>query len=116
MQQQNLLAQARGQIATGLIQVYRALGGGWQLRLDPAANGPPPPIAPPDVEPSAPPNKVPEQLPAPIVAPPGQPAPANVPQALPAPGAATRVQPFVPQAQPSAAQRGPRIPKCNPPG
>jgi NodT family efflux transporter outer membrane factor (OMF) lipoprotein len=30
--QQNLLAQARGSIALGLIQVYRALGGGWQIR------------------------------------------------------------------------------------
>jgi NodT family efflux transporter outer membrane factor (OMF) lipoprotein len=30
--QQNLLAQARGTIATGLIQVYRALGGGWEIR------------------------------------------------------------------------------------
>jgi hypothetical protein len=26
------LAQAQGEIALGLIQVYRALGGGWQLR------------------------------------------------------------------------------------
>ena len=31
--QQDVLAQARGEIATGLIQVYRALGGGWQIRL-----------------------------------------------------------------------------------
>jgi NodT family efflux transporter outer membrane factor (OMF) lipoprotein len=30
--QQNLLATARGEIAQGLIQVYRALGGGWQIR------------------------------------------------------------------------------------
>ena len=30
--QQNLLAQAKGEIARGLIQVYKALGGGWQLR------------------------------------------------------------------------------------
>jgi NodT family efflux transporter outer membrane factor (OMF) lipoprotein len=28
---QDLLAQARGQIALGLIQTYRALGGGWEL-------------------------------------------------------------------------------------
>ena len=33
VQQQNLLAQARGQIATGLINTYEALGGGWQIRL-----------------------------------------------------------------------------------
>jgi NodT family efflux transporter outer membrane factor (OMF) lipoprotein len=30
--QQNLLAQAQGNVALGLIQVYRALGGGWQIR------------------------------------------------------------------------------------
>jgi hypothetical protein len=32
VQQQNLLAQARGDVALGLVQVYRALGGGWQIR------------------------------------------------------------------------------------
>jgi hypothetical protein len=31
---QNALAQAQGDIALGLIQVYRALGGGWQIRCD----------------------------------------------------------------------------------
>jgi outer membrane protein TolC len=31
--QENLLAQAQGSIALGLIQVYRALGGGWQIRI-----------------------------------------------------------------------------------
>jgi outer membrane protein TolC len=30
--QQDTLAQAQGQIALGLITVYRALGGGWQIR------------------------------------------------------------------------------------
>jgi NodT family efflux transporter outer membrane factor (OMF) lipoprotein len=32
-QQQNLYAQAVGDIALGLISVYRALGGGWEFRL-----------------------------------------------------------------------------------
>jgi NodT family efflux transporter outer membrane factor (OMF) lipoprotein len=57
--QQNTLAQARGEIAQGLIQIYRALGGGWEFRLagvepgqsSPTATGPsdaaPPPLAPP---------------------------------------------------------------------
>jgi len=57
--QQNTLAQARGEIAQGLIQIYRALGGGWEFRLagvepgqsSPTATGPsdaaPPPPAPP---------------------------------------------------------------------
>jgi Outer membrane efflux protein len=32
VQLQDTLAQARGEIVRGLIQVYRALGGGWQIR------------------------------------------------------------------------------------
>jgi NodT family efflux transporter outer membrane factor (OMF) lipoprotein len=35
---QNTLAQAEGEIALGLIEVYRALGGGWQIRCDPKAS------------------------------------------------------------------------------
>jgi NodT family efflux transporter outer membrane factor (OMF) lipoprotein len=31
--QQNTLAEARGEIAQGLVQIFRALGGGWELRL-----------------------------------------------------------------------------------
>jgi NodT family efflux transporter outer membrane factor (OMF) lipoprotein len=30
---QDTLAQAQGEIATGLVQVYRGLGGGWQIRI-----------------------------------------------------------------------------------
>jgi NodT family efflux transporter outer membrane factor (OMF) lipoprotein len=48
VQQQNVLAQARGQIATGLIDVYRALGGGWQIRLEADGSGGPN-VAPPRV-------------------------------------------------------------------
>lgn len=33
VQQQDLLAQAQGNVVQGLIQIYRALGGGWQIRL-----------------------------------------------------------------------------------
>jgi NodT family efflux transporter outer membrane factor (OMF) lipoprotein len=33
VQLQDTLAQAQGEIASGLIQVYKALGGGWELRL-----------------------------------------------------------------------------------
>src|SRR5262249_27801775 len=33
VQQQDLLAQAQGRAAQGLIQVYRAVGGGWEYRL-----------------------------------------------------------------------------------
>lgn len=34
---EDLLAQAQGQIAIGLIEVYRALGGGWEILAPPAA-------------------------------------------------------------------------------
>ncbi|MFT3881588.1 MAG: TolC family protein [Gemmatales bacterium] len=66
VQQQDLLAQAKGDIALGLIQVYRALGGGWELRgngFDPNCNttivetpvGPSvPPAAPQTEKPAAP--------------------------------------------------------------
>jgi NodT family efflux transporter outer membrane factor (OMF) lipoprotein len=33
VQEEDALAQAQGNVALGLIQVYRALGGGWQIRL-----------------------------------------------------------------------------------
>jgi NodT family efflux transporter outer membrane factor (OMF) lipoprotein len=40
VQQQNLLAQAQGNIALGLVQVFRALGGGWEIRLNPTGSNP----------------------------------------------------------------------------
>jgi NodT family efflux transporter outer membrane factor (OMF) lipoprotein len=44
VERQQTLAEAQGQIAQGLIQVYRSLGGGWQIRCEgtavPAAHGP----------------------------------------------------------------------------
>ncbi len=39
VQAQNLEVLARGNIALGLVQLYRALGGGWQIRLAPQAAG-----------------------------------------------------------------------------
>ncbi len=35
VQQQDQLAQAQGNIALGLVRVYRALGGGWEIRCAP---------------------------------------------------------------------------------
>jgi NodT family efflux transporter outer membrane factor (OMF) lipoprotein len=43
VQQQDTLVQAQGEIALGLIQVYRALGGGWQIRCTGCEPGPLPP-------------------------------------------------------------------------
>ena len=49
---QDLYAQSLGQIATGLIQVYQALGGGWEIRLGPNYHSPlpQPTTAPPPEE------------------------------------------------------------------
>jgi NodT family efflux transporter outer membrane factor (OMF) lipoprotein len=65
--QQDQWAQARGQVDQGLIQVYRALGGGWQIRRHPNPEElrvlPPCPI-----EPATPPEQVPApnpEVPAP---------------------------------------------------
>ena len=67
--QQDQWAQAQGQVAQGLIQVYRALGGGWQIRLGPQADA----AVVPDAQPVVPPVNggpralppVPELVPAP---------------------------------------------------
>ena len=48
VQQQDVLAQAQGEIATGLIQVYRALGGGWEIRISGGNAAPLPPPGPPN--------------------------------------------------------------------
>lgn len=49
VQEQDLHIQAQGQIALGLIQVYKALGGGWQIRClpnEPAMSAPGPEMLP----------------------------------------------------------------------
>lgn len=62
VQQQDKLAQARGNIALGFIQIYKALGGGWQIRLTPPgvapgeALPPPGPVPPPPEQVLPPPN------------------------------------------------------------
>jgi NodT family efflux transporter outer membrane factor (OMF) lipoprotein len=57
---QDAMAQARGQIAQGLVAVYRALGGGWELRMENAQQAPANPVPP---QPGALPT--PESVPAP---------------------------------------------------
>ena len=56
VQQQDSAAQARGQIAQGLIQVYRALGGGWEY---PFEDAPTPNLWSPEVIPLPNPAPVP---------------------------------------------------------
>ncbi len=97
--QQDQAAQARGNIAQGLIQTYQALGGGWELRL---CGDQPPPGAPGD-GPVAP-NGI-EQIPLPQAMPPAAPSQPTPPQSDPPPRAIAppqpdaRQQPGVPQQQ-----------------
>jgi outer membrane protein TolC len=46
-QQQDQLAVAQGSVAQNLVALYKALGGGWQIRLAPPGPPPQPPPAPP---------------------------------------------------------------------
>jgi NodT family efflux transporter outer membrane factor (OMF) lipoprotein len=66
VQQQDVLAQVRGEIASGLIQVFRALGGGWQIRLTDCTPTPLPgtPAAPATPEALPTPSDVPPTVPA----------------------------------------------------
>lgn len=93
--QQNGYAQAFGAIAVGLVQTYRALGGGWEIRLDPqAAHMPGLPC--PDVDGEWVPPMTIEELPAP-----GEPKPLpGEPQPLPG----------EPNQQPSPPRSAPRRP------
>ena len=131
--EQDLLAQARGQIATGLIQVYRVLGGGWQIRLEndeTAASSSPrpaqgssnlPPIMP-ALDPLGEKGVVmPEGLPkpmAPDVALPPPPAPPAIMPAAPAavkpPAAPVAEKPAVPEQLALPAAKLPAAPADTP--
>jgi NodT family efflux transporter outer membrane factor (OMF) lipoprotein len=71
LQAQDQLAVAQGNVALNLISVYRALGGGWELRLqtDGHHGGPmtggPAPRAPKEPSAAPAPGSLPEPLPAP---------------------------------------------------
>ena len=69
VQQQDTLMQALGEIAGGLIQVYEALGGGWQIRLTGCQPGPMPPQGEAEKPMEAIPAPDPAASPMPIVEP-----------------------------------------------
>lgn len=63
IQQQDTWAQSQGQIGQGLIQIYRGLGGGWQIRLNGNVDDlrALPPVDAPDAEIIAPPVPEPDR-------------------------------------------------------
>jgi NodT family efflux transporter outer membrane factor (OMF) lipoprotein len=99
LERQQSLAQAQGEIATGLIQVYRALGGGWQIRCNPScALG----AGPAHEQMPAEPLPGPRPVTAKPTAPPDtggclvvvvQPLPASVDNQRPAPAAPSKLSP-----------------------
>jgi NodT family efflux transporter outer membrane factor (OMF) lipoprotein len=92
VQQQDNLAVASGNIALNLIGVYRAIGGGWELRLrnDPRCAGSVSPASAPSMPPPA----------APASTGPGAPAPAPV-------GAGALPEPLPPALRPPAGPPAP---------
>ncbi len=72
---QDLAAEARGQIAQSLIELYRALGGGWEMRLMPqgTAGGAVEGSSPLPAEPGGRPEVPEPPKPAPAPLPPGKP-------------------------------------------
>lgn len=108
--EQDLQAQAHGDIAQGLVEIYRALGGGWQTGAPPATiaqNGPPAampqplpadravPLAPTQPQPSGPASSDAPPAPMPPTSPQPQPAesvPSNTPPA-PMPPTSSQLQP-----------------------
>ena len=99
VQQQDLQAQAHGEIAQGLIQVYRALGGGWQVGATAAQ---PMPVAP------MPKTTIPnESIPMPSESP-KAPQPLTVP--APSPNAAQAPFPPAPRTPPPDLVKAPYPP------
>jgi NodT family efflux transporter outer membrane factor (OMF) lipoprotein len=85
VQQQDQLSSAQGDIALNLIAVYRAIGGGWELRLQEDHNV------------ATAPGSAPGSGPVPPGEPPVPAATAPPPRGLPGPGeAAPRAQPALP--------------------
>ena len=71
--QQDLFAQSQGQIAQGLVQVYRAMGGGWEIRCPALPGVPPNPYEARQELPlplASPPTRAPEKVPTPPTVPP----------------------------------------------
>lgn len=90
--QENTLAIAQGEIITGLVQVYRALGGGWEIRINGCQDMLRPPGSPatlPTMQ-SSPPEQPGEGVPTPAPQqsapqPPTGPQARSVPQLQPMP-------------------------------
>jgi len=116
VQQQDLLAQAQGDIALGLVHTYRALGGGWEIRCAGQGESGEASVAPPGPKNA---EELPPGKPAPGSKTPSQPRQSRPsPRGLPLPGPADEVQPnpgsAIPPPTPQAKNSsGPRLRATN---
>jgi NodT family efflux transporter outer membrane factor (OMF) lipoprotein len=111
VQQQDTLAIAQGEIPTGLIQVFKALGGGWQIRLTGCEplHGALQPSAPASVDEALPAPRPKGDAPAPAPKmPAGNPAPADKKMPLSSSPAPARPAP-PPSANRSVAPMAPSV-------
>jgi outer membrane protein TolC len=116
--QQDAAAQAEGNIALNLIFLYRAMGGGWQIRQQPPSEahvqagsefvGPPAPPRAAGAVPPAPPSSTSPWVPSPLppaIPGPSAPAPPRNNAGIPQPIPPIELTPMTP-----AAPTGPRRP------
>ena len=112
VQQQDLLAQAQGDIALGLVHTYRALGGGWELRCEGQGESDEKGVAPPGPKNV---DELPPGKPGPGAKTPSQPRQSRPsPRGVPLPGPADELQPNpgseIPPPTPQAkSQRSPML-------
>jgi hypothetical protein len=116
VQQQDLLAQAQGDIALGLVHTYRALGGGWEIRCERQGDAGEAGVAPPTPKNA---EELPPGKPSPGSKTPSQPRQSRPsPRGLPLPGPADELQPNpgseIPPPAPQAKNlRGPSLRAAN---
>jgi NodT family efflux transporter outer membrane factor (OMF) lipoprotein len=99
--QQDKLAQAQGDIAKGLIQIYKAMGGGWEIRLSDSTEYPHPQLHPHH---QSQPHAVPWVLPQPQAKLPVPPQPTPQPQVIPVSGLLSIPRDKVPSKETTFAQ------------
>lgn len=116
VQQQDALAESRGKVALNLISVYKALGGGWEVRYRQPTNVTVSYTTEVQGEARAMPNTAPAPRPAPAAAPAAPVAPSTPGAVSPTPAAPSVVPSPVAEAPQGGANQGAAPPAVAPQG